>query len=192
MKFILITAASGGLALAAGCSDTTMSASDTYSNNAVNYNAMLADIRDTPITTAAQMPLSGSATYNGYATVLTGIDTALTGNSQITANFSTSTLTGNLSNFAGTVNGGDDQFFDGGLSIKGGEIGEVTASGITGDIKGTLTGESTGDTVTVIGGVEGEFHGNGADSLAALNTDDTDFIVNGIGVAGDLGIVAQR
>jgi len=198
MRFTAVSAALSVIALGACDSGTTVTdGTPSYATQAAAYNAMLDDVRAMPVTTSATMRNTGGATYDGYATVLvdTPTQTAVVGDAVLTADFADGSLTGNLSNFVGSVNGAGEEDFAGAIGLKDGVIGATTASSLTADMKGTLTGNDTGNTVTVIGGVQGEFHDDGgvnAAGLAALETADTDFIVNGTGRDGDVGIVALR
>jgi hypothetical protein len=167
---------------------------DDYNELANSYNDLRADVQAMRVA-GAEMPTIGSATYRGYATVLadTAIDTALLGEARITADFSRSTLTGNLNNFIGTVNGSDYAEFNGSLGITGGRIGVTTPGSLTAAINGSLN--ANGDVVTINGGLRGNFRTDGAINAAGITAADTtatDFIVNGRGVDGDIGIVAIR
>jgi hypothetical protein len=168
---------------------------DDYNAMAIAYNDVRAEVQSLPWSTSADMPTTGSATYTGYATVLmdTPTDSMMVGDARLTADFDRSTLTGNLNNFVGTVNGSDYANYSGSLGLTNGEIGIASASALGADISGTLT--SNTDRVTINGGVQGNFRSDGpinAAGLAASETPDTDFILNGRGYDGDIGIVALR
>lgn len=189
-----------GLCLAlivlAGCSTTTEidDGLADYNNAARDYNALREDVLAMPLSTSVDMPTVGSATYNGQAILRAdAADTALVGDARITADFSASTLSGNLNNFVGTVDGSEYGDFNGAIAIKGGEIGGASASALAGDIKGTLSNGD--DRVTVNGGIVGNFRSDGdinAAGLTARDTAATDFLINGIERDADLGIVAIR
>lgn len=186
-------------AVLTGCEETALlddaASQDDYNDLATAYNDLRTDVQALPLSTAVDMPTVGSATYDGYATVLvdTAIDSALVGDALITADFGKSELNGNLTNFVGTVDGSAYSDFNGSIAIKDGEIGVASASALTGDIKGSLSNGE--DLVSINGGVEGNFRSDGAVNAAGLTARDTtgtDFIVNGRERDGDLGIVAIR
>jgi hypothetical protein len=168
---------------------------DDYNAQAIAYNDLRAEVQAMRPSTAADMPTVGSASYAGLATVLvdTPTDSALVGDAWLTADFSNSTIRGNLTDFVGTVNGSDYANYSGSLGITNGEIGIASANALAADLSGTLT--SNTDRLTVNGGVRGNFRSDGpinAAGLTAAETADTDFIVNGRGYDGDIGIVAER
>jgi hypothetical protein len=193
-----ITAVSTTLAalVLAGCSSTSTD-TPNYADQSAAYNAMLDDIQAMPVSTAATMPTTGSATYDGYALVVadTPGQTAVVGEADISANFTNGTLSGNLTDFVGVVNGAAEETLDGSIALSNGVIGATTAASLTANMTGTLIGDTSLNTVTVIGGIQGEFHDDGglnAKGLAALETPGTSIIVNGVGRDGDVGIVALR
>ena len=187
-----------GLALVAlaGCSTTTELGDEVtrYNDAAMAYNALREDVQAMPLSTAIDMPTVGSATYDGQAVVrVDATGTALVGDARISADFSDATLTGNLNNFTGTMDGNTYGDVNGSIAIKGGEIGVASASGLTGDIKGSLSNGD--DRLSINGGIVGNFRSDGdinAAGLTGRDTSDTDFILNGVAQDGDLGIVAIR
>jgi hypothetical protein len=187
-----------GLALVAlaGCETVSEEVDrlESYNDMANAYNDLRYEVQEMTIS-GAEMPNTGSATYTGYATLLVNSpnDTALVGDARIEADFTNSTLNGNLTNFVGTVDGDGYDDFSGSIALKDGEIGATTASSLTADIKGSLSNDE--DLVTVNGGVVGNFRTDGelnAAGLTALDTSSTEFTVNGQSYGGDLGIVAIR
>ena len=187
-----------GLALAAlaGCSTTTEFGDEVtrYNDAAMAYNALRDDVQAMPLSTVIDMPTVGSATYEGQAVVrVDATGTALVGDARISADFSDATLTGNLNNFTGTLDGSNYGDVNGSIAIKDGEIGVASASGLTGDIKGALSNGD--DQLSINGAIVGNFRSDGeinAAGLTARDTWDTDFILNGVAQDGDLGIVAIR
>jgi hypothetical protein len=187
-----------GLALGAlaGCSTTTEFGDEVtrYNDAAMAYNALRDDVQAMPLSTAIDMPTVGSATYEGQAVVrVDATGTALVGDARISADFSDATLTGNLNNFTGTLDGSNYGDVNGSIAIKDGEIGVASASGLTGDIKGALSNGD--DQLSINGAIVGNFRSDGAINAAGLtarDTWDTDFILNGVAQDGDLGIVAIR
>lgn len=183
----------GAVALA-GCEDGVVDRVDDYNARAVAYNDLRADVLAMPLS-GADMPTTGSATYNGFATLLidTPTDSALAGDARIAANFGTRTLSGDMTNFIGSVDGSPYTAFNGSLAIRNGQIGVSTASSFNGDLTGTLS--SSQDVVRVDGDVSGNFRSDGtinAAALSASSTTDTDIFVNGVSQDGRLGIVAER
>jgi len=187
-----------GLAIVAlaGCSTTTEFGDEVtrYNDAAMAYKALREDVQAMPLSTVIDMPTVGSATYEGQAVVrVDATGTALIGDARISADFSDATLTGNLSNFTGTLDGSNYGDVNGSIAIKEGEIGVASASGLTGDIKGLLSNGD--DQLSINGGIAGNFRSDGeinAAGLTARDTWDTDFILNGVAQDGDLGIVAVR
>jgi hypothetical protein len=183
----------------AGCESGTPIVDDTAARNEYNavaeaYNDMRTDLQALPLS-GADMPTVGSATYEGYATLLvdTPIDSALVGDARIVADFTDGELWGNLSNFVGTVDGSTYDDFAGTIALSDGQIGVTTASSLTADMQGTLS--SGTDTLTIDGGVQGNFRSDGAINAVGLTASDTagtDYIVNGFLYDGDTGIVAER
>lgn len=197
MKFVALA----GLAVSglAACDSTAVvddsATVDEYNEMAIAYNDLRADVQSMPVAGTSTMPTVGSATYLGYATVLadTPSATQLIGDAEVRANFTNGTVTGTLSDFVGTVNGSDYANYSGTLALNNGTIGSGSPSALQSDLSGTLS--STTDRLTVTGGVQGNFRNNGAlnaAGLTAADTTGTDFIVNGAGFEGDVGIVAIR
>lgn len=182
----------GAVALA-GCEDGIVDRVDDYNARALAYNEMRSDVLATP--GSVIMPTSGSAEYNGFATLLidTPTDSALAGDARIAANFGTRTLSGDMTNFIGSVDGSPYTAFNGSLAIRNGQIGVSTANSFNGDLTGTLS--SSQDVVRVDGDVSGTFRSDGPitpTALSASSTTDTDIFVNGVSQDGRLGIVAER
>ena len=198
MRTILMTSAVLAASALAGCDSTTTltSAEQDYNEAAMAYNDMRSDVLALPLSTSADMPNRGTATYSGYSTLLMDTptaDTALVGDARIVANFDADSLTGDLTNFVGSVNGGESQAFNGSIALRNGEIGATTASRLTADVNGSLSGG--GNTVSINGDVAGDFRSDGQLNAAALTASEsaaTDFLLNGREYSGDLGIVAQR
>jgi hypothetical protein len=181
----------------AGCDGTvteTVDLVDDYNARAIAYNDLREDVLAMPVS-GADMPNTGSATYNGFATLLidTPTDSALAGDAEIRANFDARTLSGTLDNFVGSVDGSTYTNFNGSLAITNGQIGVSQASAFNGDLNGTLS--TSQDVVRVDGDIGGNFRSDGAINAAALtasSTTDTDIFVNGFSEDGRLGIVAER
>lgn len=195
MRLALVGIVLAATALA-GCEETT--AEQDYDAVAQAYDDMRAEVLAMDVSSSATMPRSGSATFEGYSTIFIDTataDAALVGDAVIDANFSTGRLTGSLSNFIGNVNGGQVQEYDGAIGIREGEIGAVRAEELTADIKGAVSVPG-GDSVSINGEIAGRFRDDGAvraAALTAVDTDSTDFRVNGVLQSdGRVNIVAQR
>jgi len=193
------------LAMATGCDEFAFDDPPTTDEQA--YLALQQETQalqdatgDLAVTPVADLPVVGSATYEGTARIALdppagGTGSELIGEASITADFETATLTGQADGFYGTVNGGDVTSFDGTLFLS---EGAIDASGAGGDqigasLNGTLSGG--GDTLVVDGGVTGNFLGDPLllnEPPAALlleTTDDTGIRLNGDIVTGGVQII---
>lgn len=187
-----------GLALAgvAACDDAAFEDEMTFAEMVEANGEMAERVADLPETRAADMPVTGSAVFDGYTglTMQTERRTDLVGTATLTADFEEASIAGSLEDFRGRVNGGDVQDLDGALSVSGGAIGIATASGFGADLQGVLTGRESG-VVGVDGSIFGNFRsedGRGAQALTAVTAGGTDFTLNGTERGGILTIVAER
>ncbi len=140
-----------------------LSASASQSAAADQLLNCVGTLNPTPV---AQMPTSGTATYNGYAsgqfapTVATTDN--LVGDAVLTANFSgPGSVTGVLSNFNSTAQGN----LTGTLAVTSGAI---TGNLVNVSVSGTLTGISNSVNFATSG--SGVFLGGGADGFLAGTT----------------------
>jgi hypothetical protein len=193
------------LAMATGCDEFAFDDPPTTDEQA--YLALQQETQalqdatgDLAVTPVADLPVVGSATYEGTARIALdppagGTGSELIGEASITADFETATLTGQADGFYGTVNGGDVTSFDGTLFLS---EGAIDASGAGGDqigasLNGTLSGG--GDTLVVDGGVTGNFLGDPLllneppEALLLETTDDTGIRLNGDIVTGGVQII---
>lgn len=182
-------------ALAACDSAGNIGAQADFNESAAGYNSLRSSVNAMPPHTGADMPTSGAATYNGFATVMaaTRTPTTLVGDASINANFTRGTLDGNLTNFVGTADGAAMAPYSGSIGLRNGQIGTVAPNSFTADAVGTL--RSTTDVVSVDGSVLGGFRRDGQVNAAALSAAEeagTRFVVNGRAYDGDIGIVAVR
>jgi hypothetical protein len=152
------------------------------------------------VTPVADLPVVGSATYEGTARIALdplagGTGSELIGEASITADFETATLTGQADGLYGTVNGGEVTSFDGTLFLSEGAIDAGGEGGdqIGANLNGTLSGG--GDTLVVDGGVTGNFLGDPLllneppGALLLETTDDTGIRLNGDTVTGGVQII---
>lgn len=194
-----------GLAVLAGCEEFSFSDPATTEEEA--YLALQAEtlaLRDTTellaVTDAVDLPVSGSATYEGTALIALdatsgGAASELIGDASIVADFEAATISGQADGFYGTVDGGDVAAFEGTIFVSQGTIDSSNsgADQIAADVNGTLSGG--GDTLVVDGAVAGNFLGdplllNEAPEAVALGTDDaTTFRLNGEGVTGGMEVI---
>lgn len=145
------------------------------------------------VTPAADLPVTGSATYSGTARIALdplagGEGSDLIGQVQITADFETASLSGQADGFHGSIDGGDVTAFDGQLFLSQGEI-DASGGGdqIGANLNGTLSGG--GDTLVVDGGVTGNFLGEAPDALLLEAAEGTAFSLNGDSVSGGIQII---
>ncbi|MBL4811894.1 MAG: hypothetical protein JKX69_05930 [Rhodobacteraceae bacterium] len=143
---------------------------------------------ETPI---ANMPISGSATYDGYAVILVGDagqpavddyfddDNFVLGDFQMTANFGTGAVDGEMTDFIGFGNRLEGQTFSGEISVNG-AIDSAQGNLFEADYSGGLT-DREGDTMYIDGELYGEFLGADAGTVVAesLEADNT-ATINGI------------
>ncbi len=198
MRAILMTSAVLAASVLAGCDSTTSltSADQDYNTAAMAYNDMRSEVLALPFSTSVDMPNRGTATYNGYSTILMdtpAADSALVGDAQVVANFDSGSITGSLTNFVGSANGTPNEEYTGSIALFNGDIGSTAPSRLTADINGTLRSDT--NTVSINGDVAGNFRSDGALNAAALTASEsasTDFFLNGREYSGDIGIVAQR
>ena len=154
------------------------------------------------VTPVADLPVVGSATYEGTARIALdplagGTGSELIGEASITADFETATLTGQADGFYGTVNGGEVTSFGGTLFLSEGAIDASRAGGdqIGANLNGTLSGG--GDTLVVDGGVTGNFLGDPPllneppEALLLETTDETGIRLNGDTVTGGVQIIGM-
>ena len=181
----------------AGCGSTeTISAGNDFRDR-IDANADLAsEVAGLPTATAAEVPVTGSATYDGYATVVIDTDvaeTSLVGDATLVADFAGDTIEGTLDDFVGTVDGGAIRDYDDSLAVSDGDLRVATAAGFGADVNGVL--EGGGDTIGVDGSIFGNLRSSPTRDVAALSAisaGGTDFTVNGTEYGGLLTIVAER
>lgn len=107
------------------------------------------------------MPSSGTADFVGILYVLSttpGSNTELYGQADLTANFSSSTMSGSLTDFFGTDRTGAEDAYTGSLAVSGGVIGKPALdrqNDFAFDYDGTLTGN--GESIALSGTVDGKF-----------------------------------
>ena len=154
------------------------------------------------VTPVADLPVVGSATYEGTARIALdplagGTGSELIGEASITADFETATLTGQADGFYGTVNGGEVTSFGGTLFLSEGAIDASRAGGdqIGANLNGTLSGG--GNTLVVNGGITGNFLGDPPllnelpEALLLETTDETGIRLNGDTVTGGVQIIGM-
>ncbi len=194
-----------GLAVLAGCEEFSFTEPTTTEDEA--YLALQAEtlaLRDATefltVTDAVDLPVSGSATYEGTALIALdaptgGAASELIGTASITADFEAATVSGQADGFYGTVDGGDVAAFEGTIFVSQGAIDSSNSGNdqISADVNGTLSGG--GDTLVVDGAVAGNFLGdplllNEAPEAVGLETDDaTTFRLNGEDVTGGMEVI---
>jgi hypothetical protein len=191
MRWIWAGVATLGLG---ACDEVTVVDELSYAELAAENAAMVRRVTDLPVTAAADLPVTGSATYEGYAALdmQTERATAMVGEVEITADFDDATLSGTMDEFQGRVNGSAEQELEGELTLSDGDIGIGTPSGFTVEVEGELEANN-GDVLAVDGTVLGSFRGeDGPDALLAVAVGGTDFTLNGTESEGDLAIVAEE
>jgi hypothetical protein len=195
------------LAMLAGCDEFAFSEPATTEQE--SYAALQAETlalrdatEDLVVTPLADLPTTGTATYEGTALIALdaiggGSASELIGTAAITADFAASTLSGEAGGFYGTVDGGEVAAFEGQIFVSQGTINRTgTGDQIGADVNGTLQGG--GDTLVVDGTVAGNFLGdplllNEAPEALAIGTEaGTEFRLNGTAVTGGMEIIGTN
>jgi hypothetical protein len=143
-------------------------------------------------TSEANLPTSGSATFEGQAGIYldTALDLSLVGDATVTADFGQGTISGQATNFIGTEGGFTADEYDGTLNLSGGRIGTGGPSDASGILSGTLTGG--GHVVTIDAQMQGGFVGNPDVAGLVLDSTGGTATVDGFLTPGGVGIVAER
>lgn len=181
--------------LAISACDTALTPEDiAYGELSDETDGLRAQFAGVPATTAVQLPLFGSATYDGTAVVTlnTPVRSLLAGDAQVEANFAIDRVFGTFDNFVGSLNGAPVRSFDGLLTTTSGEIDVTEANFIQADFGGVLTGG--GNVIGVDGALAGNFLGPRAPffpaGLQVKATNTTDFTLNGFDVSGGMLVIA--
>lgn len=160
--------------------------------------ALRSSINGLPVTPAIDIPLSGTARYDGTALIAlqTLVPSELIGTASITADFARDTVSGSMTDFHGTVSGGRVTAFEGELAISKGVIDVVPEHDITAKVDGRLTGGS--NTLDVDATLEGNFLGTPGGinqpppALQANTTPTSNFTLNGNAVGGEMEVIGLR
>ncbi len=175
---------------------------ETPEDLGATYNANRQDLIDTEArllvladTSEANLPTSGSATYEGQAGVFldnpVGLDRSLVGDATVTADFRQGTISGQATDFIGTDEVGlNVDEYDGTLSLSSGQIGTSSPSGASSVLSGTLTSED--HVVAIDAQVQGGLVGNPDVEGVALYGTGGIATVDGQFASGLVGIVAER
>lgn len=143
------------------------SSGDSFESRVGRAEAQLERVVDMSPTGRANMPLVGSATFNGNAGLSIGEDIAILGDARLTANFQSETMTGSISNMQGASGNNPVTGVNGTITIGGREsvVGDDFDDNRTNahnewyaDYLGTLQFE--GDRYVVEGALDGLFMGN--------------------------------
>lgn len=165
MKFCAC-AATLALLTACGGSGTDMTpAVPTRAQLGTDINAILGDLNridDLAPTSTANMPTSGSSTFNGGALVIASrgnVEYNLIGDSSLTVNFANDSMSGQASNFRGFTGSGTLIAAPGQLTYSGGQIGiGGDANAFSLSYNGALN--AGGDRLAMRGNATGFFSGN--------------------------------
>ncbi|MFV0408261.1 MAG: transferrin-binding protein-like solute binding protein [Paracoccus sp. (in: a-proteobacteria)] len=168
MKRMTIFVAAGSLSLLAACGGSgggggSDSPANEYSEDAAHAGSVIASTASMNRTSAASMPTTGRAEYDGVVGMAFGgapgslANAQMLGDLDLDANFANGTITGEMDDF----NTSDGQRINGELRLTNGAI---TGSQLSAGVSGNLTGGSTSPGA-VNGSVDGEFLGNGASAV---------------------------
>jgi hypothetical protein len=195
-----IPAAAVATLLLAGCNGPIEFSPDTtrYLNLLSDTSVLQDDISGLAATPTVDVPVAGGATYTGNALMVidTPGTTQLVGVAALQADFGANSISGQLDDFHGVVNGGRITAFDGALALSNGQIARVPVQRVTADVTGTLTGGP--DTVVVDAALQGTFRGapaagDPAPPAVFLNSDAVTsvFTVNGTDEAGAMEVLGR-
>lgn len=194
MRYVAITTALALVAVA-GCSfgDDLTDQEEAYNDLAESYNTEVGRISALP-SSGTDTPTTGSALYEGYTAMVleTEETTRLAGRANIEVDFADETMTGELSDFTGQVDGGGVQEFNGSLLIANGDLSNPAPGRFRADLEGELVGGS--NAIEVEGPFRGDFRtddGQPAGALSGNTTTSTEFVLNGTAVDGALGVSAS-
>lgn len=171
--------AGAALALSSCGSTTDTAALLSFAETLALGDAIDADWGAEPYSDPATLPRSGSATYDGAMTLATFDDggaivppfsLAIIGETQLTADFSGSAISGNARNFVDV----DDNRYDGTLAVTDGLIDRDAdlAAEFTFDalLDGTLT--NSGEYYDFVGIIDGDFVGPNHEAVIGIATGD--------------------
>ncbi len=150
-----------------------------------------AGVMGMPVTPEVQIPVSGSATYDGSVSILveTMPETAvIVGDARVAMDFGLSQVGGVMDNFLGTDPDDRLRNFDGRLTIDSGEIGDPAPNVWSLDYAGTLS--APGQTYVMAGTVEGEFLGEPVAAIAGVELE-AQIVANGVLRDGVVTIIGE-
>jgi hypothetical protein len=178
-----------------------------YATNQPLQNAMVNNLNALSNSTyKAMQQQTGTATYNGYARVVMTTPTTpieLLGLATLDANFSTETISGNLTSFAGNYQNttttpitvkSPQVAYTGSIAVTNGCIGTANGCAATrpnqfvADFSGTLTGQ--GNTLGLTGGMAGDFKGSPVIQGIEAAANSGAPTLNGVNTTGSLTIAA--
>ena len=178
------------LSLVAACGGGSTSTGPDYTDLVSGYSTLSAELGAAGLTPSAQMPTSGSATYDGYFSGIfdpAGADPSVRvrGEASLTANFAQARLSGSVTN----LQGANDTPVSGTIALSNGvisnSIAQVKGSG---NVRVDAPGFPTGTAAAIDIDLLGTFAGANARGLSLIATDGT----LGSSVSVDAGIVATR
>lgn len=168
---------------------------DDFLERSEAYNDMAGRVLDMDVATAAEVPASGGAVYAGYAALGAGGEdgAVLVGDSRIAVDFADAEVSGTLDDFVGVVGDGAARSYEGELSITGGRLGGLTASGWDAAVQGELS--SGRNDLAVDGSLVGVLlseDGRDVAGLRGVAGAGTGFELDGRAVGGTLDVVGER
>jgi hypothetical protein len=181
LKIVVTLAGCSCFLTACGGSST---GSSSFEAIASEGRSLIAQYGAAPTTDIANMPTTGTATYNGAAAYSTQYSSAVdisqyattVSDVTLTADFANSTVTGTADNFH-TVST-PNVTLDGSLSLNGNIIGDTFATNLNGTVTETITGLTGAQAslngiqipVSYTGSTNGEFVGSSAEAFRATGT----------------------
>lgn len=200
MRIMAIVAGLGTLALT-GCEEFAFQEIDpdvtAFTALQDETLALRDEVEFLTVATASEIPITGSATYDG--TALIALDSIvdgseLIGDAVITADFANDTVSGGMSDFYGTINGGDVTAFAGELFIGKSEIDTSGGDQITAKLDGALQGGS--NTLNVNATLNGNFLTDNIitneppEAMSLESSAASILTLNGVETAGGIEVIA--
>lgn len=145
-----------------------------------------------PQTPLADMPVTGSVDYAGFATLAyshAGADVGLLGQASLTANFASQLVFGQIAEVFGGTGATDAQAFSGQLTVNG-QIGLRRPNGFDAAVSGQLSGG--GRILALTGPLRGEFRGADAAALFAISTGQMQAQLNGEDVLLQVRVMVEQ
>jgi hypothetical protein len=198
MRFAVIGAGMAVLAVS-GCEsfefDSRTAEEQAYADLQDESAMIAAELDLLSVTPVANIPVSGSATYDGTALIALATParpSELIGTATLTARFGpgADTISGTIDGFYGTINGGAVDAFDGEIRLTGGNIDRTDSTVLAVSANGILSNDD--NSLNVGADLDGNFRGLTPRGVVLESDDDSVFRLNGPAVSGDMEVIGLR